>query len=287
MSVSIHPFFDSSTSTFSYVVHAADDARCAIVDSVMGFELRSGTTSTDQVQRIARFVERQGLHVEWLLETHVHADHLSGAAWLRDRVGGRIGISERIVDVQKIFKQSFNLEDAFLADGSDFDYLFKPDERFSIGNLDAVAMSVPGHTPADVAYKMGDEAVFVGDTLFMPDVGTARCDFPGGDAGRLFDSVRRILALNPETKLYMCHDYPPATREAQFFSDVATQREANIHLRDGVDAADFIKMRTTRDAGLSLPKLFFPSIQINIRAGHFPQPEGNGMRYLKLPIDQF
>lgn len=284
MKVSVHPFFDSSTSTFSYVIHGTGERECAIVDSVLGFDLRSGVVSTEQVERVASFVGQRGLRVQWLLETHVHADHLSGAAWLRERVGGLIGISERIVEVQGIFKEIFNLGDDFAADGKQFDHLFSHDEHFAIGTLDAVAMAVPGHTPADVAYVVGDEAAFVGDTLFMPDLGTARCDFPGGNAENLFTSVQRILSLEPSTKLYMCHDYPPAGRDTQYCTDVAAQRASNVHIRDGVNVREFAQMRETRDAGLSLPQLFFPSIQVNIRAGRMPPAEKADKQFLKLPV---
>ena len=285
MQARIHPFFDATTSTFTYVVHGADRPECAVVDSVLNYDLRSGAVSAEFVERVARFVERNGLNVQWLLETHVHADHLSGASWLRERLGGRIGISEGIIEVQQVFKRIFNLDDAFAADGTDFDYLFKPDEVFSIGALDAVAMHVPGHTPADMAYKVADEAVFVGDTLFMPDVGTARCDFPGGDSRRLYESVRRILSLEPQTRLLMCHDYPPQGRAIQHETDVATQLDANVHIRHGIDLDTFTQMRDTRDANLPLPQLFFPSIQANIRAGKLPVVESNGKRYFKYPVE--
>jgi glyoxylase-like metal-dependent hydrolase (beta-lactamase superfamily II) len=281
----VHPFFDISTSTFTYVVHGDDSPECAIVDSVLGYDLRSGTVSAAPAERVAQFVEQEGLHVQWLLETHVHADHLSGASWLRERLGGRIGISERIVEVQRLFKCIFNLDDAFAADGTDFDHLFKSDDVFSIGSLSAVAMHVPGHTPADLAYIVANEAAFVGDTLFMPDVGTARCDFPGGDSKCLYESVRRILSLDAKTLLYMCHDYPPQGREVQYESDVAAQLHANLHIHEGIDMNTFTQMRDARDAGLPLPQLFFPSIQANIRAGKLPAVESNGKRYFKYPVE--
>jgi glyoxylase-like metal-dependent hydrolase (beta-lactamase superfamily II) len=283
----IHSFFDSSTSTFSYVVHPADGVECAIIDPVLGYDLRSGVVSSAPAKRIADFVRTRGLRVGWILETHVHADHLSGAAWLRDRIGGRVGISERVVEVQRCFKEIFNFGADFVADGSDFDYLFKPEEPFLIGSLEAVAMQVPGHTPADIAYRIGAEAVFVGDTLFMPDVGTARCDFPGGDSRHLYKSIKRILSLAPDTRIYLCHDYPADGRDAQYLSDVAAQRAGNVHIHDGVDMAEFARMRSARDACLPLPQLFYPSLQTNMRAGRLPRSEENGRGYFKFPFESF
>jgi len=283
-SAQVHPFFDPQTSTFSYVVHAEGATGCAVIDSVLQFDMRSGQVSSAHLESIARFIESRALETQWLLETHVHADHLSGAAWLRERVGGRTGISEKIVDVQKIFKTIFNLGDDFAADGSQFDHLFTGGETFMIGPLSATAMSVPGHTPADLAYRMEDDVVFVGDTLFMPDVGTARCDFPGGDAHRLYQSIQHILALPPSTRLYMCHDYPPTGRETACLSDVATELQSNIHVRSAIEGNSFATMRNTRDAELALPQLFFPAIQANIRGGRMPEAEANGMRYFKLPV---
>jgi glyoxylase-like metal-dependent hydrolase (beta-lactamase superfamily II) len=219
-----------------------------------------------------------------VLETHVHADHLSGAAWLKQRIGGRIGISEKIVDVQKIVKAMFNLDEVFPVDGSQFDHLFAGDKTLMIGPLSATAMYVPGHTPADLAYRVDDNVVFVGDTLFMPDVGTASCDFPGGDAHQLYESIRRILALSANTRLYMCHDYPPRGRKTAWQSDVATDLEKNIHVRSAIAESSFATMRNARDSELPLPDLFFPAIQANIRGGRVPEEEGNGARYFKLPI---
>ena len=268
----------------TYVVHAGPGTPCAVIDSVLDYDPKSGRTRTLSADRVAAFIEAHGLRVEWLLETHAHADHLSAAPYLRSRFGGRIAIGERIRVVQGVFKPIFNLEPSFQLDGSQFDHLFAPDEIFHIGELEAKALAVPGHTPADMAYQVGD-AVFVGDTLFMPDVGTARCDFPGGDAGTLYRSIRRLLDLPTDTRLYMCHDYPPAGREATCHTTVAEQRRANIHVRDGVTQDDFVQMRTKRDATLGMPTLMLPSIQVNIRAGALPPAEHNGVRYLKIPLN--
>ncbi|WP_425219658.1 MBL fold metallo-hydrolase [Ralstonia solanacearum] len=284
MSPQIAPFFDSETCTMTYVVHAGPGTPCAVIDSVLDYDPKSGRTRTGSADRVAAYIEANALRVEWLLETHAHADHLSAAPYLRNRFGGRIAIGERIRVVQGVFKPIFNLEPSFRLDGSQFDHLFAADEAFRIGALEAKALAVPGHTPADMAYQVGD-AVFVGDTLFMPDVGTARCDFPGGDARTLYQSIRRLLDLPPQTRLYMCHDYPPAGREANCETTVAEQRRANIHVRDGVTEDDFVQMRTRRDATLAMPTLMLPSIQVNIRAGALPPAEPNGVRYLKIPLN--
>jgi glyoxylase-like metal-dependent hydrolase (beta-lactamase superfamily II) len=281
----VEPFFDPATSTFSYVVYEADGGACAVIDAVLDYDLRSGRTATRSAERIIDFVRARGLNVVWLLETHAHADHLSAAAWLRQQLGGKIGISARIRDVRQAFRHTFNLGPEFCLDGSQFDYLFEADEAFRIGNLAAVAMHVPGHTPADIAYRVGDTSLFVGDTLFMPDVGTARCDFPGGCAAQLYRSIRRILALPDGTRLYLCHDYPPDSRLPSCCSTVRQQRMSNIHVRDGITKSEFIAMRTRRDAELDLPLLILPSIQVNIQAGTMPPPELNGVRYLKIPIN--
>ncbi|WP_055335703.1 MBL fold metallo-hydrolase [Ralstonia solanacearum] len=284
MSTQIAPFFDSETCTMTYVVHAGPGTPCAVIDSVLDYDPKSGRTRTGSADRVAAYIEANALRVEWLLETHAHADHLSAAPYLRNRFGGRIAIGERIRVVQGVFKPIFNLEPSFRLDGSQFDHLFAADEAFRIGELEAKALAVPGHTPADMAYQVGD-AVFVGDTLFMPDVGTARCDFPGGDARTLYQSIRRLLDLPSQTRLYMCHDYPPAGREAICETTVAEQRRANIHVRDGVTEDDFVQMRTRRDATLAMPTLMLPSIQVNIRAGALPPAEPNGVRYLKIPLN--
>lgn len=280
----VESFHDPVTGTFTHVVHEGPGSACAIVDPVLDFDPKSGRTSTACAQRALDFVAAQRLRTEWILETHAHADHLSAARWLRERLGGRIAIGAGIRTVQATFARVFNLGPDFPVDGSQFDYLFAPGERFQIGSLPAEAMHVPGHTPADMAYRVGD-AVFVGDTLFMPDVGSARCDFPGGDARDLYRSVRRLLSLPGHTRLYLCHDYPPAGRAACAHVSVAEQRAANIHMKDGVDEETFVAMRSARDATLSMPVLILPSIQVNIRAGELPAPEDNGVRYLKVPID--
>ncbi|MBB2897055.1 MBL fold metallo-hydrolase [Pseudomonas sp. AS2.8] len=287
MTPRIEPFFDATTSTFTYVIYEAPGSRCAIVDSVLDYDPHSGRTATLSADRVARFVRDQGLTVEWLLETHAHADHLSAAPYLRRQLGGRIAIGEGIRRVQGAFKDVFNLEPEFRLDGSQFDHLFQPDEVFHIGALRARALHVPGHTPADMAYQVEEEHIFVGDTLFMPDVGSARCDFPGGSARDLYRSIRRLLTLPEATRLYLCHDYPPAGREARHETTVGEERALNVHVRDGVDEDAFVALRTRRDATLSMPTLILPAIQVNIRAGTLPPAEANGRRYLKIPIDGF
>ena len=280
MKPTIQAFFDPATATVTYVVHDATSA--AIVDPVLDFDSKSGRTSTASADRVVAFVRSRSLRVEWILETHAHADHLTAAPYIRSRVGGRIAIGERIGEVQAIFREVFNIQKELPA----FDHLFADGERFAIGRLEAEAMHVPGHTPADMAYRIGD-AVFVGDTLFMPDVGSARADFPGGDARKLYRSARRLLALPAETRLFMCHDYPPKGREPRWETTVAEERASNIHLRDGVSEDEFIAMRTARDRTLEMPTLILPAIQVNIRAGELPLPEENGRAYLKIPLNAF
>lgn len=286
MSAQIQSFLDEASSTYTYVVYETDGGQCAIVDSVLNYDPASGRTDTAQADRVITFVQVHGLQVQWLLETHAHADHLSAAPYLRRQVGGKIAIGQSISKVQGVFKNLFNLEPEFRADGSQFDHLFAPDEIFHIGNLKAQALHVPGHTPADMAYLIDDQLILVGDTLFMPDVGTARCDFPGGDARQLYASMRKLLAFAPDTRLYVCHDYPPEGRAAKCLTTVAEQRAGNIHVHDGVDEAAFVEMRTTRDAGLGMPTLLLPAIQVNVRAGHMPPAEDNGVVYLKIPLNQ-
>lgn len=282
----IQPFLDEASSTWTYIVYEADGGPCAIVDSVLNYDPASGRTDTRQADHVVAFVQAHGLQVQWLLETHAHADHLSAAPYLRRVLGGKIAIGQSISQVQSVFKHLFNLEPAFRVDGSQFDHLFAPDEVFHIGNLKAQALHVPGHTPADMAYLIDDQLILVGDTLFMPDVGTARCDFPGGDARQLYASMRKLLAFPGDTRLYVCHDYPPEGREAKCLTSVAEQRASNIHVHDGVDEAAFVQMRTTRDAGLGMPTLLLPAIQVNVRAGNMPPAEDNGVVYLKIPINQ-
>ena len=280
----VQAFYDPATSTVSYVVHGADGGACAVIDSVLDYDPKSGRTSTATADKLIAFVREHRLKVEWILETHAHADHLSAAAYLKKHLGGRIAIGEQIRAVQGVFKKIFNLEPGFRLDGSQFDHLFADGEVFKIEELTGEAMHVPGHTPADMAFRIGD-AVFVGDTLFMPDVGTARCDFPGGDARTLYRSVRRLLSLPEQTRLFMCHDYPPDGREPRWETTVTKQRAGNIHVRDAVGEDEFVAMRTARDRTLQMPTLILPAIQVNIRAGELPPPEANGTSYLKIPLD--
>ncbi|MFC6339890.1 MBL fold metallo-hydrolase [Pseudomonas sp. CCM 7891] len=282
----IQSFLDEASSTYTYVVYEEDAGQCAIVDSVLNYDPAAGRTDTAQADRVIAFVREHRLQVQWLLETHAHADHLSAAPYLRRELGGKIAIGQSISKVQDVFKHLFNLEPEFRVDGSQFDHLFAPDEVFHIGNLKAQALHVPGHTPADMAYLIEGQLILVGDTLFMPDVGTARCDFPGGDAHQLYASMRKLLAFPAETRLYVCHDYPPVGRTAKCLTTVAQQRADNIHVHDGVDEAAFVAMRTQRDAGLGMPTLLLPAIQVNVRAGHMPPAEDNGVVYLKIPLNQ-
>jgi len=284
MAPRVESFFDPATWTVTHVVYEAEGCACAVVDAVLDYDPKSGRTRTASADAVLAFIASKQLRLEWILETHAHADHLSAAHYLRGRLGGRIAIGSRITQVQGVFKNLFHLEASFRTDGSQFDRLFEDGERFAIGNLQAEVMAVPGHTPACVAYRVGD-AVFVGDTLFMPDVGTARCDFPGGDAHQLYRSLRRILDLPGETRLFMCHDYPPAGREPGWVATVAQQRRFNIHVRDGVGEAEFVAMRKERDRTLGVPVLILPSVQVNIRAGELPPPEENGISYIKIPLN--
>jgi glyoxylase-like metal-dependent hydrolase (beta-lactamase superfamily II) len=277
-------FFDPATWTVSYVVWDRASRRAAVIDPVLDYDFKSGHTASKSVDRLIDYLGEHALTVDWILETHAHADHLSGARYLKAKVGGRIGIGEHIRQVQATFKTLFNLEPEFVTDGSQFDHLFKDGETFQIGAIVATAMHVPGHTPADLAYLM-DDTVFVGDTLFMPDVGSARTDFPGGSAHQLYASIRRLLALRPETVMYVCHDYPPPSRLAHWQTTVAEQRAQNIHVRDGIGEQEFVAMRSARDAALEVPTLILPAIQVNVRAGALPPPEGNGVSYLKIPIN--
>jgi glyoxylase-like metal-dependent hydrolase (beta-lactamase superfamily II) len=280
----VRSFFDHATCTVTHVVSAGQGSACAIIDSVLDYDPKSGRTSTGSADAVIAYVRAQGLRVEWLLETHAHADHLSAAPYLAEQLGAPIAIGAGIRTVQHAFSHIFNTHPRAPEDGSQFDHLFAAEESFAIGRLEARALHVPGHTPADMAYQVGD-AVFVGDSLFMPDLGTARCDFPGGSAKMMYQSVRRILALPASTRLFMCHDYPPAGREAQWETTVAEQRAHNIHLRDGVTEAQFVDLRTRRDATLDMPTLILPAIQVNVNAGRLPDPEENGVRYLKIPIN--
>jgi glyoxylase-like metal-dependent hydrolase (beta-lactamase superfamily II) len=282
--VSVESFFDKATGTVSHVVVEPNGRRCAIVDPVLDYDAAAGRTRTDSADAIVRHVRDRGLTVEWILETHAHADHLSGARHLKRHLGGRIGIGARITEVQRIFKDVFNLERTFNTDGSQFDHLFADGETFAIGRQEARVLYTPGHTPACCTYVVGD-AAFVGDTLFMPDGGTARADFPGGDAATLYRSIRRILELPPETRLFICHDYQPGGREPRWETSVAEERERNIHVA-GRTEDEFVALRTARDRTLGTPTLLIPSIQINIRAGDLPPPEDNGVSYIKVPLNR-
>ena len=273
----VHGIFDPATWTVTYVVSEKPGSACAIIDSVMDYDPKSGRTSHKSADLVIDFVKTNNLKVEWILETHAHADHLSAAPYLKQQLGGKTAIGDHISGVQKVFKSIFNMEASFKQDGSQFDHLFADGETITVGGL-------TGHTPACVAYQFGD-AVFVGDTMFMPDVGTARCDFPGGDAKTLYASTRKILSLPPETRLFMCHDYPPNDRPVNFETTVAEQKANNIHVHDGISEAEFVEMRTQRDATLEMPVLILPAVQINIRAGELPPKEDNGISYAKIPLN--
>lgn len=279
----IKAFFDESTNTISYLVSDPVTRRAAVIDPVLDFDHRNGTVDVRSVQAVLAAADKEGLKIEWALETHAHADHLSGAPYIKARTGAMIGIGEHIREVQRIFRPVFNAED-LRTDGSDFDRLFADGETFRIGELVVEAIHTPGHTPADLSYRIGD-AVFVGDTLFMPDYGTARADFPGGDAGQLYRSIQRLLQLPADTRLFMCHDYKAPGRDVYAWeTTVREERDGNIHLRGGVSEAEFVAMRKARDATLAAPTLLLPSIQVNIRAGRFPRAQQNGVHYLQLPV---
>ena len=281
----IASFFDPDTFTVTYVVHDPATREAAVVDSVLDFDPKSGRTTTASADAVIEYVNSNNLKVTWLLETHAHADHLSAAPYLQEKIGGKIAIGEEITTVQQVFGKLFNAGTEFERDGSQFDALFKDGDTFAIGNLPVMVMHVPGHTPACIAYVVGD-AVFVGDTMFMPDYGTARADFPGGDARTLFRSLRRILSLPPETRLFMCHDYLPKGREHYVWeTTVAAERKENIHAHEGITEDEFVQMREARDATLDMPRLILPSVQVNMRAGHLPPADENGVVYLKLPVN--
>ncbi len=284
MTPHIKAFFDSSTWTISYIVFDEFKGSCAVIDPVLEYEPKSSRTNTHSAIKLIEFIQQQQLSVTWILETHAHADHLSSANYLKNQLGGKTAIGNGISIVQKNFKEIFNLGEEFIPDGRDFDHLFIDGESFQIGKLTAKAISVSGHTPADMAYQFGN-AIFVGDTLFMPDIGTARADFPGGSAHQLFRSIQKLLAFPAETKLFMCHDYPPAHRSAEWQSTVAQQRAHNIHVHNGIHENEFVAMRNQRDATLEMPTLLLPSIQVNIRAGKLPPIEKNGVAYLKIPVN--
>ncbi|WBX85423.1 MBL fold metallo-hydrolase [Sphingosinicella microcystinivorans] len=283
----VRTFFDKDTFTATHLLWDPATYRAAVIDSVLDFDPASGRTATRSADAVIACVAEEDLTVDWHLETHVHADHLSAAPYLKERLGGTIAIGKDIVTVQRTFGKVFNEDTRFAYDGSQFDHLFGNGDRFRIGSIEAIALHVPGHTPADMAYVIGD-ATFVGDTLFMPDYGTARTDFPGGSARQLYRSIRRLLSLPDETRLFLCHDYKAAGRDNfAWETTVAAERTGNIHVRDGTTEDTFVTMREARDAALGMPRLILPSIQVNMRAGRLPEPEGNGVHYLKLPINMF
>ncbi|NDC21112.1 MAG: MBL fold metallo-hydrolase [Burkholderiaceae bacterium] len=280
----VKAFFDQGTWTFTYVVYEKPDTPCVVIDSVLNYDPKSGRTKTKSADEVIAFVKEQGLTVNWILETHAHADHLSAAPYIQKHLGGKIAIGSHIQDVQKVFKGIFNLESEFPTNGSQFDYLIEEGQDIYAGNLTIHPLFVPGHTPACMAYAIGD-AIFVGDTIFMPDVGTARCDFPGGNAKTLYQSVQKILSYPDDTRLFMCHDYPPTDRPIAYETTVGEEKRKNIHVHEGVTEPQFVEMRNQRDQTLEMPVLILPSIQVNIRAGHPPPAEANGKTYLKIPFN--
>ena len=284
MGPNVHAFFDPDTWSLTYIVQDPNSGSCAIVDPVLDYEAASGQTTTESADEVVAKVEAENLTVEWILETHVHADHLSAAPYLQKRLGGKIGIGAHITEVQNIFGNLFNAEPEFHRNGSQFNQLFADGDTFAIGGLTVAAMHTPGHTPACMTYHIGD-SLFVGDTLFMPDFGTARCDFPGGNARALYQSIQRLFTLPPETRIFMCHDYMPNGREMRYETTVGEQKKFNIHLNDGISEEEFVTMRSAKDKTLGMPALMLPSVQVNMRAGELPPPEDNGIRYLKIPLD--
>ncbi len=285
MNPNVETFFHEPTYTATHVVWDPETKIAAVVDSVLDYDHKAGRTSTETADALIAFVKDNGLTVEWILETHAHADHLTGAPYLKEKLGGTIAIGDHIKDVQKVFKGVFNAEEAFKTDGSQFDHLFKDGETFKLGNVDANVIHTPGHTPACLTYVIGD-AAFVGDTLFMPDYGTARVDFPGGDGPTLYRSIHKIFSLPPETRLFLCHDYKaPGRDEFAWETTVADEKARNIHVHDGVSEAEFVKFRTERDATLDMPVLILPSVQVNMRGGALPPAEDNGVSYLKIPVN--
>lgn len=278
-------FFDEATYTISYVVADPETKCCVIIDSLLDYDQAAGRTKTSSADRLIAFVRENDLTCEWIIDTHVHADHLTAAPYVKQQLGGKTAIGDQISVVQRVFGNIFNEGQSFHTDGSQFDHLFKPDELYKIGSLNARAIHTPGHTPACMSHLIGD-ALFVGDTIFMPDFGTARCDFPGGDAGTLFDSIQRLFALPNDTRMFLCHDYKaPGRDEYVWETTVGEQKRSNIHVREGTSRDEFIEMRTKRDATLDMPKLILPSVQVNMRAGDMPPPEDNGVRYMKVPIN--
>ena len=280
----IKGFFDDQTSTISYVVHDNIEKKCAVIDSVLDFDYSSGDIDYVNADKIISYVDQNKLNVEWLIETHVHADHLSASPYIQKKLGGKIGISEKISDIQNIFGKTFNAGTEFQRDGSQFDKLFKDNDEYKIGNINCKVINTPGHTPACTAHVIGN-SIFVGDTLFMPDLGSARADFPGGDARQLYRSIQKILSYPDETRIFVCHDYPPSTREVKWSTTVGEQKENNVHVKTSILEDEFVKIREARDKTLNMPKLIIPSIQVNMRAGNLPPPEDNGSVYIKVPIN--
>ncbi len=281
----VEAFYDDDTGSFSYVVKDPASNSCAIIDSVMDIDYAAGSISYTGADKIISYIKSHDLSVEWIIETHIHADHLSAAYYLKNKLGGKLGIGRHIISVQELFGKIFNADSEFKRDGSQFDRLFEDGDSYEIGNITAHAIHTPGHTPACMTHVMGD-AAFVGDTIFMPDGGTARADFPGGDAGELYNSIEKVLSFPAGTRLFMCHDYPE-NRELEYESTVAKEKAENIHVHDGISKQEFKTMRETRDATLAMPRLILPSLQVNMRGGHLPPPEKNNMVYLKLPINAF
>lgn len=285
-SPSVTPFFDEESNTFSYVVRDPSSSSCAVIDSVLDLDYASGSVTHEGVDEIIQYIRDHDLTLEWIIETHAHADHISAGYYLREQLGGKLAIGEDIKTVQKVFGGIYNLGDGFAIDGSQFDHLFRNGETYKIGNINAVVMHTPGHTPACMSHLIGD-ALFVGDTLFMPDAGTARADFPGGDAATLYRSIQKLLALPGQTRVFMCHDYGVEDRELEYETTIEQERTHNIHVNAKVAEADFVSMRMARDKTLGMPHLILPSLQVNVRAGEFPPAEDNGTTYLKLPINAF
>jgi len=282
----VFPFYDQQTQSFSYVVKDPTSKSCAIIDAVLNFDYASGGTSHEGADEIIAHIKKHQLKVEWIIETHMHADHLTAADYLKEKLGGTTAISKHIVEVQAIFTKVFNIANEFTPDGSQFDHLFADGENYRIGNLQATALYTPGHTPACMTHLIGDSA-FVGDTLFMPDVGTARVDFPGGDAHTLYESIQQILRLREDTRLFMCHDYPPESREVEYETNVSAEKHHNIHVNINMSEEAFTQLRKNRDKTLGMPRLILPSLQINMRAGKLPKAENNALSYLKIPLNAF
>lgn len=282
----VAPFLDQVSNTFSYVVSDIETNACAVIDSVMGFDIDNGRSDFAGANEIIDYIRANSLKLEWIIETHIHADHVSAAQYIRSKLGGKIAVSEKVSQIQNVFGKVFNAGTDFALDGSQFDYLFRDEEVYYVGNIKARAILTAGHTPACMTHVIGD-AVFVGDTIFMPDVGTARADFPGGNAKELYSSIKKVLSLGEDSHLFMCHDYPSTGREISFKSSISEQRAKNIHVNDSIDESGFVAMREARDKTLDLPKQILPSVQLNMRAGEFPKPESNGVSYVKIPINQF